>query len=56
MSLNWNIEDFPDTEAHWYDCAGCGVHVCFDCKNMDVTGEDWCPECADIMDNERFNH
>jgi len=49
----------PDMDAHWYLCAGCEAVICFDCRSMDTTGEDWCSDCSDSHERENpsaFSH
>lgn len=41
----WDGELATDEEVH--TCARCEYPVCWECKEMDVSGEDWCEECAD---------
>ena len=46
----------PDTDDHWYECAGCDAVICFDCKNMDAVGEDWCPTCVRVDEQAEAHH
>ena len=45
------------TEPH--RCATCNNPICWDCKNMDTVGEDYCDQCADQREKEKpdaFQH
>ena len=49
----------PDMDDHSYECERCEAEVCFDCKNMDTGGMDFCDQCADDMEEENpdaFKH
>ncbi len=35
-----------------YICGRCDEHVCFDCRSMDTTGEDFCDSCAAEREKE----
>jgi hypothetical protein len=42
-----------------HHCAGCDKTVCWECKNMDTAGDDWCEPCADqreAANPEAFAH
>jgi len=44
----------PDEDEHRYVCEEitCQAVICFDCKNFDVYGNDWCPDCAESPERE----
>lgn len=46
----------PDTDEHRYVCEGCDLVICWDCKEMDKHGNDWCPECAEDPNREWAQH
>jgi len=42
-----------------HTCAVCEHPVCWDCKNMDTAGNDFCSDCAADHEKENpdaFNH
>ena len=53
----WDGEMATDDEVH--TCNGCGYPVCWDCRQMDVDGEDYCETCADALEAKNpkaFDH
>lgn len=53
----WDGELATSEEVH--TCSHCEYPVCWDCKEMDVNGIDWCQSCcADAQKNDPalFDH
>lgn len=53
----WDGELATFEDVH--TCERCKNPVCWDCKNMDTTGNDYCESCADEREDENpdaFKH
>lgn len=53
----WDGELATSEEVH--TCNECEYPVCWECREMDVDGEDWCYDCAGTAKTSEpnlFNH